>query len=126
MTVARQLAKRIMRGLGPIPAKVRPLLQAELERAVPAAAAVLALADRFDKRNGGILAINGAFRSPPPLSEAEWLQLFDLFASGRMRPFHSKPELTRRRRFRSSNRPASGRIIRLLSSPQSTSLPLPP
>lgn len=95
MTLARHLAKRILRGLGPIPAKVRPLLLVELERSVVAAAAVLALADRFDKRNGTVLAIKGAIKSTPPLAEAEWLQLFDLFASGRLEPFHSKPELVR-------------------------------
>jgi hypothetical protein len=95
MAVARQFAKRILRGLGPIPAKVRPLLQAELERAIHAAVAVATLRERHDKAGRNVLVRNGWFKGPPPLTEAEWLALLDLFATGQVTPFHSFPELVR-------------------------------
>jgi hypothetical protein len=92
MTLAKQALRLIP---APIPPNVRPLLLAELGRELPAAAA-LVLAERFAKEAAGFFTAKGWRPAAPPLADQEWLALHDLFASEKLKVFHSLPEATRR------------------------------
>jgi hypothetical protein len=93
MTLAKQAVRLIPTR---VPPKVRPLLLAELDRELPAMAAVLVLAERFAKEAAGFFTAKGWRPAAPPLTDQEWLALHRLFASGQLKVFHSLPEATRR------------------------------
>lgn len=98
MTLPRLLARAALAAIEKAAGPLSPMqlleVEAELEHAMKAAAAIMALAFTAAAAPDPLRA-KGTIKSAPPLADQEWLDLFNDMVEGHVPIFHSTPDLQR-------------------------------